>query len=240
MIFGRTMNPYNRSLTSGGSSGGEGALISLKGSPLGVGTDVGGSVRMPANFCGIYGLRPSYNRLPYAGATNSLEGQDSIPSVVGPLSGSVAGLKALTKAVIDQKPWLKDPEVLRKCWDEDAYKLAEHGRGKNLCFAVMWDDGRTVPHPPIIRVLEYTKNALIAAGHKGLSNIRSSLHGTDLDSDRLAPAQARRTLCVYCMCSVSKNRILLSFIYVYLRVEFGMLAPPKTTKQPLHRQTNLW
>lgn len=41
-VFGRTLNPYNRSLTPGGSSGGEGALVAMKGSPLGVGTDIGG------------------------------------------------------------------------------------------------------------------------------------------------------------------------------------------------------
>ena len=47
-LFGRTLNPYNRSLTSGGSSGGESALLAFRGSPLGVGTDIGGSIRMPA------------------------------------------------------------------------------------------------------------------------------------------------------------------------------------------------
>ena len=167
MIFGRTVNPYNRNLTSGGSSGGEGALIALKGSPLGLGTDVGGSIRIPAAFCGIYALRPSYGRLPYSGLVNSLEGQDSVLSVIGPMSNSVAGLKALTQAVLGQKPWLKDPTVLRKPWDEDAYKLTDHGGGKELCFAIMWDDGVTVPHPPIIRGLQLTKNALVAAGHKG-------------------------------------------------------------------------
>jgi amidase len=73
----------------------------------------------------------------------------------------------LTQAVLGQKPWLKDPTVLRKSWDEDAYKLSEHGGGKELCFAIMWDDGVVVPHPPIIRGLESTKKALIAAGHKG-------------------------------------------------------------------------
>lgn len=58
-IFGRTLNPANRKLTSGGSSGGEGALIALKGSPLGVGSDIGGSIRIPAGFNGLYGLRPT-------------------------------------------------------------------------------------------------------------------------------------------------------------------------------------
>jgi amidase len=168
MIFGRTLNPYNRSLTSGGSTGGEGALIALRGSPLGVGSDIGGSIRIPAAFCGLYGLRPSSGRIPYAGVVNSLEGQDSLVSVLGPMSNSLTGIEAFMKAVIDQKPWLNDPLALRKSWDDDAYLLAEHGYGKKLCFAIMWDDGITVPHPPIVRGLELTKGALIAAGHKGV------------------------------------------------------------------------
>jgi amidase len=66
-IIGYTTNPKNQNLSAGGSSGGEGALISLKGSPIGFGTDIGGSIRIPAAFCGLYGLRPSAGRLPYEG-----------------------------------------------------------------------------------------------------------------------------------------------------------------------------
>ncbi|KAG1757530.1 general amidase [Suillus lakei] len=165
-VFGRTTNPNNRSLTSGGSSGGEGALIALKGSPLGVGSDIGGSVRIPSAFCGIYGLRPSYGRVPYCGARNSLEGQDSILSVFGPMTSSLGGLKVFMKAVVNAKPWLKDPLAVRKQWDQDEYDLADHGAGKDLCFAIMWDDGVVVPHPPIRRSLEITKAALQKAGHK--------------------------------------------------------------------------
>ncbi|KAJ3910090.1 general amidase [Lentinula edodes] len=165
-IFGRTSNPYNRSLTSGGSSGGEGALVAMRGSPLGVGSDIGGSIRIPAAFCGTYGLRPSYGRVPYAGCVNSLEGQDSVASVLGPLSNSLSGIKTFMKAVIDARPWLKDPLAVRKRWSDDEYNLADHGNGKNLCFAIMWDDGLVVPHPPIIRGLEVVKKALLNAGHK--------------------------------------------------------------------------
>jgi len=165
-VFGRTTNPHNRSLTCGGSSGGEGALIALKGAPIGVGSDIGGSIRIPSAFCGTYGLRPSTGRIPYAGSVNSLEGQDSLPSVLGPLSNSIGGLKAFTQGVLSQKTWLKDPSVIRKGWDDDAYRLVEHNGGKNLCFAVLWNDGQVVPHPPVIRALETTKNALLAAGHK--------------------------------------------------------------------------
>ncbi|KAL0567900.1 hypothetical protein V5O48_014096 [Marasmius crinis-equi] len=173
-IFGRTMNPNNRSLTSGGSSGGEGALIALKGSPLGVGSDTGGrvatsipaSIRIPSACCGTYGLRPSYGRVPYAGCANSLEGQDSVLSVLGPLCNSIDGLKLFMKAVIDSKPWTQDPLAVCKQWNDEEYQLADHGSGKELCFAVLWDDGVTVPDPPILRGLEATKEALLAVGHK--------------------------------------------------------------------------
>ncbi|KAF9077309.1 general amidase [Rhodocollybia butyracea] len=184
-VFGRTVNPYNRYLTAGGSSGGEGALLAMKGSPLGVGTDIGGylSVRIPSAFCGLYTLRPSYERLPYCGAVNALEGQESISSVLGPMANSMSGVKLFTKTIIDAKPWLKDPLAIRKEWSDKEYDLVYHGGGKRLCFGIMWDNGwfsthvwrRRVhntrltgvvrPHPPLIRAMEITKRALEAAGH---------------------------------------------------------------------------
>lgn len=124
------------------------------------------SVRIPAAFNGLYGLRGSYGRVPYAGCVNSLEGQDSIPSVLGPLTNSIGAIKAFLKGVLSQKPWLQDPLVVRKPWNEEEYKLTDHGNGSQLCFAVMWDDGHTVPHPPVRRGLEVTKQALLAAGHR--------------------------------------------------------------------------
>lgn len=165
-VFGRTLNPNNRKLTCGGSSGGEGALIAMKGSPLGVGSDIGGSVRIPAGLNGIYGLRPSYGRVPYAGSVNSMEGQDSILSVLGPLSNSLSGIKLFMQAVSAYKPWLKDPIARRAPWNEDAYALTEHGGGQQLCFGIIWHDGQITPHPPVTRALEATKAALLAAGHK--------------------------------------------------------------------------
>lgn len=98
-----------------------------------------------------------------------MEGQDSIPSVLGPISISLSGVKAFTKAVIDLKPWTKDPLAVRKAWDEDAYQLVEHNRGRELVFAILWDNGHVVPTPPIIRGLEEAKAALIAAGHRGIA-----------------------------------------------------------------------
>ncbi|KAJ7096961.1 general amidase [Mycena epipterygia] len=139
-VVGRTLNPYNLDFTPGGSSGGEGALIAMKGSCLGVGTDIGGSVRIPSAFCGPYTLRPSYGRLPNFGITSSVPGQESIASVLGPMSNSLSGIKIFTKAILDAKPWLKDPLVLRKGWSESEYQLERHGGGGQLCFAMMWDN----------------------------------------------------------------------------------------------------
>jgi amidase len=67
-VNGRTDNPYDRSRTPGGSSGGEAAVIAACGSPLGLGTDGGGSIRLPAHFCGIAGLRPAWGRVPLSGS----------------------------------------------------------------------------------------------------------------------------------------------------------------------------
>lgn len=103
------------------------------------------------------------------GCTNSMEGQESIPSVIGPLSLSLDGLKIFFQAVLASKPWTRDPLCLRMPWQEDEYQLASHGgpKGEELCFAMLWNDGVCTPDPPYKRALEMTKTALEKAGHKG-------------------------------------------------------------------------
>ena len=65
--WGRTLNPYSAAHTCGGSSGGEGALLAMDGSALGWGNDIGGSLRIPASFCGVYSLKPGHGRVPVDG-----------------------------------------------------------------------------------------------------------------------------------------------------------------------------
>jgi aspartyl-tRNA(Asn)/glutamyl-tRNA(Gln) amidotransferase subunit A len=67
LVFGRTVNPWNRERTSGGSSGGEAAAIAAGLSPFGIGSDLGGSIRLPAAFCGVAGLKPTHGRVPTTG-----------------------------------------------------------------------------------------------------------------------------------------------------------------------------
>lgn len=64
-VFGQSINAFNKHLISGGSSGGEGALVGAQGSIIGVGTDIGGSIRIPAALQGLYGLLPSVGRIPW-------------------------------------------------------------------------------------------------------------------------------------------------------------------------------
>ncbi|KAF2025582.1 amidase [Setomelanomma holmii] len=174
-IIGYTLNPKNRRLTAGGSSGGEGALIGIRGSPLGLGTDIGGSIRIPAAFNGLYGLRPSTGRLPYHGMANSMDGQNSILSVVGPLATNAASLRLITQAFLDQKPWLVDPMVHEIPWryeHENSINENIHDgrgmekRGGKLSFGVLKIDGVVNPMPPVRRAVETLVAALEKAGHE--------------------------------------------------------------------------
>ncbi|KAK0548305.1 hypothetical protein OC845_003643 [Tilletia horrida] len=182
-VFGRTLNPHNRSFTCGGSSGGEGALIALKGSPLGAGTDIGGSVRIPAAFNGLFSFRPSMHRIPYEGSLNSMQGQESISSVIGPLSSDLDGCIAFVRAVLAEKPWTVDPLAVTKTFDQEAFELRKLDEktssdtasqtpellkdgSPKLCFGIMWDNGLYTPHPPITRALKEFKAKLLAQGHE--------------------------------------------------------------------------
>lgn len=99
-VFGRTLNPYNHAYVSGGSSSGEGALIGAGGSCLGVGGDIAGSLRIPALFCGIYTLKPSYGRLPLSGNTHTgIDGAHEILPTMGPMARSVEDLELFMEAL---------------------------------------------------------------------------------------------------------------------------------------------
>lgn len=94
-VFGRTNNPYDLSLTPGGSSGGEGAAIASCMSPAGIGSDLAGSIRIPAHFCGVVGLKPTVGRIPGAGQFPPATGPYSLGAVIGPMARSVNDLRLL-------------------------------------------------------------------------------------------------------------------------------------------------
>jgi amidase len=93
---GRTVNPYDPARTSGGSSGGEAALLAVGASPLGVGTDGGGSIRIPSHYCGTVGLRPSARLVPETGVWPPSRDTGMLDmAAVGPMGRSVDDLALL-------------------------------------------------------------------------------------------------------------------------------------------------
>src|SRR5689334_9051225 len=92
LIFGRSNNPYDVTRTPGGSSGGEAALIAACGSPLGLGSDAAGSVRVPAAFCGIAGIKPTSGRLPRTGHVPPFGGWIEHLWQIGPMARYVEDL----------------------------------------------------------------------------------------------------------------------------------------------------
>ncbi|KAF2141027.1 uncharacterized protein K452DRAFT_288411 [Aplosporella prunicola CBS 121167] len=154
-IYGVTVNPFNRQLTAGGSSGGEGALIGTRGSCLGVGTDIGGSIRSPAANNGLYGFKPTGCRLPDGGLLATMKGQEQVIPAIGPLSTSLEGIKIFSKVVLDAKPWLKQPHLVSMPWRDDQEWLPKlPNGGKKLKVGVLYDDGVVKPHPPVLRALK--------------------------------------------------------------------------------------
>jgi amidase len=111
-VFGRTVNPRNRNLTTGGSSGGESVLLTFRGSFLSVGGDIGGSIRHPCSFTGLYGLRPSHGRVSYRRVANTSLGQKAVRSCAGPRCCSPSDIKLFMSSLATQEPWLFDPQSL--------------------------------------------------------------------------------------------------------------------------------
>ncbi|KAH8728130.1 amidase signature domain-containing protein [Phaeosphaeriaceae sp. PMI808] len=163
-IFGRTINPSNTAVTPGGSSGGEGALLAMRGSVLGVGTDVGGSIRIPAMCNGIFGIKPSWERLPYAGQEGGTPPGTSkvgIPASLGPLAHTMRDIELFFRAVLEQKPWTQDPDVVPSPWSS---LTSLSGEGRKLRIGIVRRDGVTDPHPPIAHLLDEVKEKLQIAG----------------------------------------------------------------------------
>ncbi len=109
LVYGRTNNPYNLEHTSAGSSGGEGAIIAAAGSPVGIGTDIGGSIRSPSHACGIAGIKPTNRRVPETGMLGAFAPSVAHWNGVGPMARHVEDLTLILDII--SGPDGKDPRV---------------------------------------------------------------------------------------------------------------------------------
>ncbi|KIX98735.1 uncharacterized protein Z520_05196 [Fonsecaea multimorphosa CBS 102226] len=162
-LWGLTTNPKNRDFTPGGSTGGEGVLLSTKASMVGWGTDIGGSIRIPSHINGLWGLKPTSPRLPYRRVAVSTEGQEHVPSSVGPMTRSLSSLCTVMKCVLESKPWTLDPKVVPIPWRQD---VCDEVQSRPLTIGVLVDDGVVKVHPPIERLLGELVDKIRGAGHE--------------------------------------------------------------------------
>ena len=168
-VFGRTLNPANRQgWTAGGSSGGEGVLVKMRGSVLGVGTDVGGSIRIPAMCNGIYGFKPSVGRIPSEGQTGSqpeAAGKVGMESVVGPIANSLADIDLFMEVVEAAEAWKMEAAIIPgKWWSGNNPDIQGIQKKKNQLIGIVQTDSITTPLPPIRRLLSSTVHLLHSSG----------------------------------------------------------------------------
>jgi amidase len=166
--WGRVLNPYNIRLSAGGSTGGEAALIALRGSVLGVGTDIGGSIRGPAAFCGIYGFKATSYMLPMDGFLAApFAAELNVLCSTGPMCTSLRDMDMFMRLMAEAKPYLLDPRLVPLPWTGLQTSL-----GRRLKVGIIRNDGFIEPQPPVKRAVEWANILLSHPKHANLLEIK--------------------------------------------------------------------
>ncbi len=162
-IFGMTRNPRDLTRGPGGSSGGEGALVAGGGSVLGIGSDIGGSIRLPAACCGVYGFKLTGGRTSLRGMQFASEGQLLVPVANGPLARDVDSLVVCTKALMSPSMFEIDVYTPPLPFKEKAFS---EKKGKALKIGFYVDDGLFTAVPPVSRAVREAAECLKNQGHQ--------------------------------------------------------------------------
>ncbi|KAK4023161.1 hypothetical protein OUZ56_008590 [Daphnia magna] len=162
-IWGSTKNPWCKDRTPGGSSGGEATLVAAGGSLLGIGSDIGGSIRIPAAFCGVFSIKPTSLRLSYKGFRKSAVGCIGIPSVPGILARDSKTVILLCKLLLDDGYIRRyfDPDLLPIPWNEQMFTVSSKLR------IGYYEECDYFPCTPgVRRAIRIAKEKLEALGHE--------------------------------------------------------------------------
>jgi fatty acid amide hydrolase len=158
-LWGTSRNPWNRDRATGGSSGGEGVVLASGTSVLGIGTDLGGSIRLPAAFCGVAGLKPTAYRWSNVGSNTAIAGQEVFRSQIGPMARTAADVAMLLRALDSPKHSAFDPFVApAPIGDPAAVDVAR------LRIGVYDDDGVVAAAPAVRRAVREAADGLRGAG----------------------------------------------------------------------------
>ncbi|HSL23757.1 MAG TPA: amidase [Vicinamibacterales bacterium] len=158
-LHGRTSNPWRLELTPGGSSGGESAAIAAGCSAGGIGSDGGGSIRVPAHFTGICGLKPTPGRVPATGHQPACLGPFCLIGVVGPMARTVRDVYELFRVVAGQEPG--DPMAA----PVPVSPIDDALGGRAVRIGFFEDDGRTMVTPETREAVRTAARAAGRAGH---------------------------------------------------------------------------
>lgn len=158
-IWGITPNPWHTGRSPGGSSGGEAVALATGQTPLGIGTDIGGSIRIPAHFCGIAGLKPTLDRWSNRGSMGAIAGQELVRAQMGPMARTSADVALLFGALDPRKQTGLDPAVVPLAIaDPSTIDLT------GLRVGVFDDDGFLTPAASLRRGVQLAATALRDAG----------------------------------------------------------------------------
>ena len=158
-VFGRCNNPFSLDRVPGGSSGGEAAAIAAGLSPGGVGTDIGGSIRVPAAFCGIAGIKPTVDRWSNIGSNSAIPGQEVIRSQCGPMARTAADVELFLRAIDVPQHSILDP-LVSPLPIGDSKKV----KTKGLRVGFYFDDGFISASPAVQRAVIEACDVLSDAG----------------------------------------------------------------------------
>lgn len=158
-LYGATKNPWDAGRSPGGSSGGEGAAIATGLSPLGIASDIGGSIRIPASWCGIVGFKPTFGRWSNRGQVSALPGQEVARAVAGPMARTVADVILAMNALSPELQHRLDPRVSPAPLP-DAGQLDVRG----LTVGYYVDDGFFAPCSAVGRAIRLAADALGQVG----------------------------------------------------------------------------
>lgn len=158
-VYGRTSNPFNFDRGPGGSSGGEGAAIGSYSSPGGIGTDIGGSIRLPAVYNGIVGLLPTVDRISNRGNVPGIPGQEVIRGQAGPMARSTEDVCALLELFSPEKCAKLDPRV-----KPFPIPPPEDVSLKGMRIGMCHEDGLIRPAASMLRALAEAREVFEAAG----------------------------------------------------------------------------
>ncbi|TPX70449.1 glutaminyl-tRNA synthase (glutamine-hydrolysing) [Spizellomyces sp. 'palustris'] len=163
-LFGQTLNPLDTKTSPGGSSGGVSALVAAGGALVGIGSDAVGGLRVPAQHCGLYCLKPTSSRLPPGTTNNNTLSWDTIPRVFGPVSRSLPNIVTIFRSLLLTHPWRTDPSVVPISFDHALYTSILESR--RLKIGWYTNDGFLRALPPACRAVHTAVTALEKQGHE--------------------------------------------------------------------------